>query len=206
MAAKWWFFFFFELSYPFCSHHLASYCKDEHCLSPRQWFDDFFYSVNCIFPLAIHLGSSRCSSAGCNPDSIHEVWSLPSLSGLRIWSCHELWCRSQMRLRSCVTVAVVWAGSCSSDLTPSLGTSICHRCGPEKKKKKLYWPSFYFARLWDGYTIIYLTDPHWWAFDWLPTQGFYRKCCSGQSWTARHCSKSRRPGAQEAWLGQTTQS
>ena len=28
------------------------------------------------------------------------------------------------------------AGRCSFNLTPSLGNSICHRCGPKKKKKK----------------------------------------------------------------------
>ena len=35
-----------------------------------------------------------------NPTRSHEVAvrSLPLLSGLRIWRCHELWCRSQMRL------------------------------------------------------------------------------------------------------------
>ena len=33
-------------------------------------------------------------------------------------------------------MAVAEAGSCSSDLTPSQGTSICHRCGPKKKAKK----------------------------------------------------------------------
>ena len=36
-----------------------------------------------------------------------RVQSLASLSGLRIWHCHELWCRLQMWLRSCVAVAVV---------------------------------------------------------------------------------------------------
>ena len=35
-----------------------------------------------------------------------------------------------------ITVAVAWAGSCSSDLTPRLGTSTCHTCGPKKEKKK----------------------------------------------------------------------
>ena len=35
------------------------------------------------------------------------VQSLASLSGLRIWSCCELWCRSQTWLGSCVTVAVM---------------------------------------------------------------------------------------------------
>ena len=41
-----------------------------------------------------------------------------------------------MQLGSCIAVAVVQAGSCSSDLTPSLGTSIGHGYGPKKKKKK----------------------------------------------------------------------
>ena len=65
-----------------------------------------------------------------------QVRSLASFSGLRIKHCHELWCRSQMQLGSGVAVAVVWPSSCSSDLTPSLVTSICRGCGPKKKKKK----------------------------------------------------------------------
>ena len=65
-----------------------------------------------------------------------QVWSWALLSGLRIWHYHELFCRSKMRLRSDIAVAVVYAGRLSSDSTPSLGTSICHRCGPKKKKKK----------------------------------------------------------------------
>ena len=36
-----------------------------------------------------------------------QVRSLPSISGLRIQHCHELWCRSQMWLRSRIAVAVV---------------------------------------------------------------------------------------------------
>ena len=65
------------------------------------------------------------------------VQSLAFLSGLRIWHCCELWCRSQTRwLVSCISVAVVQANSCSSYLTPSLGTSICHECGPKKQKQK----------------------------------------------------------------------
>ena len=34
------------------------------------------------------------------------VRSLALLSGLRIWCCHELWCRSQIRLGSLVAVAL----------------------------------------------------------------------------------------------------
>ena len=41
-----------------------------------------------------------------------------------------------MWLGSCVSVAVAWAGSYSSDSTPGLGTPSCHRCGPKKQKKK----------------------------------------------------------------------
>ena len=48
----------------------------------------------------------------------------------------QLWHRSQMQLGSGVAVAMAQAGSCSSNSTPSLGTSICHRCGHKKKKKK----------------------------------------------------------------------
>ena len=41
-----------------------------------------------------------------------------------------------MWLGSCIAVAmaVAMAGSYSSDSIPSLGTSICHRCGPKKAK------------------------------------------------------------------------
>ena len=46
------------------------------------------------------------------------VWSLALLSGSRIWRWCKLQHRLQMRLRSSVAVAVVQAGSCSSDLTP----------------------------------------------------------------------------------------
>ena len=61
-----------------------------------------------------------------------RVQCLASLRGLRIRHCHELWCRSQMW--HCM--AVVQTNSCSSNSTPSLGTSICHGCGPKKTKKK----------------------------------------------------------------------
>ena len=73
-----------------------------------------------------------------NLTSIYRMWvrSLTSLSALRIWHCCELWCRSQTQLGSCAAVAVMEMGSYSSNSTPSLGTSICHRCGPKKAKKK----------------------------------------------------------------------
>ena len=46
-----------------------------------------------------------------------------------------------LQLGSCIAVAAAQAGSCSSDLTPSLGTSICQSFGPglggRKEKKKV---------------------------------------------------------------------
>ena len=39
-------------------------------------------------------------------------------------------------LRSGIAVAVAVAGSCCSDLTPSLGTSISCRCSEKKRKEK----------------------------------------------------------------------
>ena len=65
-----------------------------------------------------------------------QVWSLASLSGLRLWHCDELWCSLQTKLGSCVAVAVGQASGYSSDLIPSLGTFICHRTSPKRPKKK----------------------------------------------------------------------
>ena len=41
-----------------------------------------------------------------------------------------------MGFGSSVAMAVVLAGSCSSDSTPSLGISICRGCGPKDRKRK----------------------------------------------------------------------
>ena len=65
-----------------------------------------------------------------------RVQSLASGSGLRIWHCHKLWCRSQTWLRSGVAVAVVEASSYSSNPTPSPGTSTCCDYGHKKKHKR----------------------------------------------------------------------
>ena len=69
---------------------------------------------------------------GYEPNTVSlRMWVpfLASLSGLRISCYHELYCRSQMWL----ILAVAVASSYSSNLTPSLGTSICCRCSPKKK-------------------------------------------------------------------------
>ena len=65
------------------------------------------------------------------------VQSLALLSGLRIWYCHKLQCRSKMWLSSCIAVAVMQASSYISNLICSLGASRCHRCDLTKKKDEL---------------------------------------------------------------------
>ena len=57
------------------------------------------------------------------PTSIHEDTGL--IPGL-----------AQCVKNSGITVVVVYASSCGSDSTPSLGTSISHGCSPKKKKEK----------------------------------------------------------------------
>ena len=64
-----------------------------------------------------------------------QVQSLASVSGLRIWHCGELWCRSQTWLRSHVAVALAQAGGYSSNSTPSQGNSMCRGSGPRKGKR-----------------------------------------------------------------------
>ena len=67
-----------------------------------------------------------------------RMWipSLASFSGLGIWCCCEMRCKSQTQLGSQVSVAVVKAGSCSSNLSPSLGTSRSYGCGPLNNNNK----------------------------------------------------------------------
>ena len=110
------------------------------------WFPFFLRKLFLILKLYkqlwkyknIQRGSSHCGTAETNLSSIHEdvFWSLASLSGLGLWRCHELWCGSQTRLGS--RVAVVQAGSSSSDSTPSLGISVCRGCSPQKQNIYMY--------------------------------------------------------------------
>ena len=47
----------------------------------------------------------------------------------------EAWVTGTPQIWSAAAAAVAEAGSCSSDVTPSLGTSICCECGLQKEKK-----------------------------------------------------------------------
>ena len=76
-------------------------------------------------------GSSCCGAVETNPGSIpglvHWVGDLALL-----WAV--VWVRLSAQIPSCCSCMQV--GSFSSDLTPSLGTSICYGCGLKKKKTK----------------------------------------------------------------------
>ena len=88
--------------------------------------------------VSLHHQKQRYQST-CHGSAVStrmRVRSLALLSGFRIWCCCELWCRSQTRLGSSIAVAVVEASSYSSSLTFSLGTSLCHRCIPKKRKER----------------------------------------------------------------------
>ena len=82
--------------------------------------------------------SSCCGSGVKNPTSIHEeaVWSLASISGLKIWHWHKLQHRLQRQLGSGIAVAVAYTSRYSSDSTPSLETSKCCERGPKKRINK----------------------------------------------------------------------
>ena len=83
--------------------HLIWRYQGSSSLGLLQWFTSFGY-LNLawvVVPIVVKwkqigLGNMRL-----------WVQSLASFSGLRIWHCHELWCRSQMQLRSRVAVAMV---------------------------------------------------------------------------------------------------
>ena len=75
---------------------------------------------NMVPSLASGVAASCCAGCRCGSD-LALLW---------------LWYRSQMWFKSGVAVAVEQASSCSSNLTPSLGISICHRCSPKKRKKE----------------------------------------------------------------------
>ena len=82
--------------------------------------------------------SSHCGAAKINSTSNHEdVGSIPGLTHrLRIGCCHELWYRTQTRLRSHVALTVVYVGSCSSKLTYTVGVALKSKKKKKKKRKE----------------------------------------------------------------------
>ena len=69
------------------------------------------------------------------------VRSLASLSGLRVWRCHELWCRSQMRLGS--AWLWLWCRLAAAAPIQALAWEPPYAAGAalkrQKKRKKKRW-------------------------------------------------------------------
>ena len=65
-----------------------------------------------------------------------RVWSLASLSGLRIWHCHELWFRSQTRLGFGIAVAVLRCRPEAAALIRPLAWELPYALSEALKRKK----------------------------------------------------------------------
>ena len=75
-----------------------------------------FFSKRLYLHISFFTASSEITNSGITIEAQQKgiqlgttklrVQSLALLSGLRVRCCHELWCRSQMLLRSGVAVAV----------------------------------------------------------------------------------------------------
>ena len=72
-----------------------------------------------------------------NPTSIHKDVGLilASLSGLRIQHCCRLWCRWQHGLD--LALLWLWLAATAPIQLLAWATSICHRCSPKMKTKKI---------------------------------------------------------------------
>ena len=121
----------------------------------KKWWGEREFPL-CLRGLQIWLTSMRM-----------WVQSLAPLSGLRIQHFHELWCRLMTWPGSHIAVSVLQASSCKSDLTPSLGTSICRRYSPKKKKKEKnsLWTRSVYIYWALNMSIILLTGHNFWK--WL---------------------------------------
>ena len=118
------------------------------CFSNENWLrvllsscpdlkKDQLYPTTAFVALEKKQGVPIVAQLVTNLASIHEdEGSIPGLPWwVRVQCCHKLQRRLQMQLGSSVAVAVVEAGHCRSNSTPSLGASICYRCSPKKKER-----------------------------------------------------------------------
>ena len=106
-----------------------------------------FQGVRIIKNYISIIHQELCIRSSHSGSSIHENAGLiPSFTQwIKDQRCCELQYRLQMQLRSGIAVTVVQASRCSSNSTPSLGTSICHGCSPKKQKKKVSKPRPFYV-------------------------------------------------------------
>ena len=86
--------------------------------------------------------SSHCGTAELNPTRNHDVGSQPSLSGLRIWHCCELWCKLRCGIHPVLLWLWLWCRLVAIALIWSLAWEPPYAEGAvwKKKKKKQFLP------------------------------------------------------------------
>ena len=111
----------------------------------QNWLFSSFYHLRKmhitvqIFIINLHTGSSNCGAEETNSTNIREdAGSIPGLTqlvgGTGVAVSYGVGCRHG--LDSVLLWLWQWTSGCSSDSTPSLGTSRCHRRGPKKQNKQ----------------------------------------------------------------------
>ena len=94
------------------------------------------------------------------------VWSLASLSGLRIQHCHELWCRSQTWLRLwCRPAAIAWIRSQAWEL-PHASDQALKKDVLDPQNTGLWFPSHKESRPWLYGSLLSYTKIG--PMGWLP--------------------------------------
>ena len=89
------------------------------------------------------------------------VRSLASLSGSRIWYCHDLWCRSQMQqLRSCVAVAVQRLAAADLIGPQAWELPYATSVALKKAKKKNWIPCFHIIQFCISYRAFPICIKH----------------------------------------------
>ena len=99
-------------------------------IQDRVYLDEFFMCIK----KNVYSGSFCCGSVEANLTSIHEAVGL--IPGPTQWVKGELWCRSQMQLRSGCCCGCGVGQKLKLRFNPSLGTSIATGVAPQKKEKK----------------------------------------------------------------------
>ena len=92
-------------------------------------FASGYLVISRIFAIKTNAGSSHCSSVETNLTRIHDTGSIPDLTVV-YGSGVALSCGAGHRCGLDPVLLWLW------HRFPSLGTSICCRCGPKKTKKK----------------------------------------------------------------------
>ena len=95
------------------SRHPTLRIKNDYCLIQQFQIEEntLDTSVNVMSPFSENLVQGVPVVAQWKRTQLVSIPSLASLSGLRIQSCLELWCRLQTRLVSYIAVAVPQPGN-----------------------------------------------------------------------------------------------